>query len=225
MYVIAQQAAQAAAQASTALPPFDLSPEWFKAMASAYVVPFAIRLAVALAVYLIGKAVARFVSKLVAKVLRKSKVDETLARFLQTVVYSMLLVVVIIAALERLGVQTTAAVAVLGAAGLAIGLALQGSLGNFASGVMIVFFKPYRVGDVINAAGQVGTVEDVGIFNTEIRTADNRTIIIPNGQITGGAIENITAQDTRRIDLVIGVGYGDDLRKAREVIEGVLAND
>jgi len=133
--------------------------------------------------------------------------------------------VVIIAALERLGVQTTAAVAILGAAGLAIGFALQGSLGNFASGVMIIIFRPYRIGDLVKLAGEVGIVEEIEVFNTIVVTPDNRTIIIPNGQVAAAPIENLSAKGQLRIDLVFGIGYGDDIRKAKEIMTEVVGND
>jgi len=200
-----------------------LSPENLKAMFDTYVVPFAINLVLAALVFFFGRIVARVIVRLVDKLLNRANVDESLRKFLGDVIYSALLVVVVIAALERLGVKTTAAVAVLGAAGLAIGLALQGSLGNFASGVMIVGFRPYSVGDVVSVAGLTGKVEAVKIFNTVLMTPDNRRIIVPNGSITSGPIENITAMPTRRIDLVFGIGYGDDIDKAREIINKVLA--
>jgi small conductance mechanosensitive channel len=201
---------------------FDFSIEYAKYLATEYVVPFAINLVIALLVFYIGRAVAKGLVRLLGKAFKKANLDESLSKFLQDLAYAVLLMVVIIAALERLGVKTTAAVAVLGAAGLAIGLALQGSLGNFASGVLIVFFKPYKVGDFVNVAGKGGTVEAVKIFNTILTTPDNVEIIIPNGQITAGVIENFSAKETRRIDLVIGVGYDDDLKKAKETIEKVL---
>ncbi len=202
--------------------PFELSVEYFQFLATTYVVPFAINLVIAAIVFIVGRVAARAVVKFLDKVLVRARLDESLRKFLTDLTYAMLLMVVVIAALDRLGVKTTAAVAVLGAAGLAVGLALQGSLGNFASGVLIVLFKPYKVGDFVSVAGKMGTVEVVKIFNTILTTPDNVEIIIPNGQITGGVIENFSARDTRRIDLVIGVSYGDDLKKAREVLESVV---
>jgi small conductance mechanosensitive channel len=205
--------------------PEFLSVEYLQALATEYLVPFVINMALALVVFVVGRIVARAVVRLIDRLMERSKVDASLRKFLGSLSYALLLVIVVIATLERLGVQTTAAVAVLGAAGLAIGLALQGSLGNFASGVMLIVFKPFRVGDVVQVAGQIGTVNAIDIFNTEITTADNRKIIVPNGQVTGGIIENITAHDTRRIDMVFGVGYGDDIEKARKLILGVLQAD
>ena len=129
----------------------------------------------------------------------------------------------ILAAVGQLGVQTTSFIAVLGAAGFAVGLALQGSLGNFASGVLIMIFRPFKSGDFVEAGGTMGIVEAIQIFTTTLRTGDNKTIIVPNGQITSGTITNYSAKDTRRVDLVIGVSYGDDLDKVRRVIEEVIA--
>jgi small conductance mechanosensitive channel len=201
---------------------FELSVDYAKYLVTEYAVPFGINLVIALLVFYIGRAVAKGLVRLLGKAFARADLDESLSKFVQDLAYAVLLMVVIIAALDRLGVKTTAAVAVLGAAGLAIGLALQGSLGNFASGVLIVFFKPYKVGDYVNVAGKGGTVEAVKIFNTILNTPDNVEVIIPNGQITAGVIENFSAKENRRIDLVIGVGYDDDLKKAKETIENVL---
>jgi len=155
----------------------------------------------------------------------KADVDETLISFVGNLTYIVLLIFVIIAALNQLGVQTTSFIAIIGAAGLAIGLALQGSLANFAAGVLMIIFHPFKVGDYIEAAGVAGVVEEIQIFTTQLKTPDNKTIIIPNASVTGGSITNYSAKDTRRVDLVIGVGYGDDLKRVREVLEEVLAKD
>jgi len=155
----------------------------------------------------------------------KADVDETLISFVGNLTYIALLIFVIIAALNQLGVQTTSFIAIIGAAGLAIGLALQGSLANFAAGVLMIIFHPFKVGDYIEAAGVAGVVEEIQIFTTQLKTPDNKTIIIPNASVTGGSITNYSAKDTRRVDLVIGVGYGDDLKRVREVLEEVLAKD
>lgn len=190
-----------------------------------YVLPFAINAAVALVVFIVGRWIAKSLTRLFERLI-SNRVDESLGRFLGSVVYALLLLVVVIASLERLGVKTTAAVAVLGAMGLAIGFALQGSLGNFAAGVMLVIFKPFRVGDLVNlAGGQIGTVEAIQIFTTTVITPDNRQISIPNGQVTTGVIENLSIRGTRRLDLVFGVSYADDLDKVKQVIEGVLRAD
>jgi small conductance mechanosensitive channel len=146
-----------------------------------------------------------------------------LTGFVRNLTYMGLLTFVILAAVGQLGVQTTSFIAVLGAAGFAVGLALQGSLGNFASGVLIMIFRPFKSGDFVEAGGTMGIVEAIQIFTTTLRTGDNKTIIVPNGQITSGTITNYSAKDTRRVDLVIGVSYGDDLDKVRRVIEEVIA--
>lgn len=205
--------------------PKFLSTEYFEGLANQYLVPFAINIAIALVVFVVGRMIARGLVRLVDRLMERANVDASLRKFLRSLGYALLMMIVVIAALERLGVKTTAAIAVLGAAGLAVGLALQGSLGNFASGVMLIIFKPFRVGDFVVMAGQSGVVESIEIFNTVITTTDNRRIIIPNGQITSGVIENVTANDTRRVDMVFGIGYGDDIGKARDIIREVLAAD
>lgn len=187
---------------------------------------YAFSLIMAILVFLIGKWFAKKITALLVKVLRKVKgMDETLVKFLENIVYYVLMVVVILTALSELGVETTSFLAILGAAGLAIGLALQGSLGNFASGVMIILFKPFKVGDVVNAAGVTGSVQEVTIFNTIMITPDNQKVIVPNSSITGGSITNINANPTRRVDLVVGIGYEDDIKKAKEVLNSIVEAD
>lgn len=151
--------------------------------------------------------------------------EETLIRFLENIVYYALMIIVLLTALGKLGVETTSFLAILGAAGLAIGLALKDSLGNFASGVMIILFKPFKVGDTVTAGGVTGTVKEVGIFSSIFVTADNQKIIVPNGSITTGSITNVNAYETRRIDLVIGIGYKDDIKKAKEVLTNVATSN
>ena len=180
-------------------------------------------LIMALLIFLIGKWITNRIISVLGRILRKVKgMDETLIRFLENIVYYALIIVVILTALGKLGVETTSFLAILGAAGLAIGLALKDSLGNFASGVMIILFKPFKVGDSVTAGGATGTVKEVGIFSSIFTTPDNQKIIVPNGAITKGSITNINAYDTRRIDLVIGVDYKDDIRKAKEVLTTVI---
>jgi small conductance mechanosensitive channel len=176
----------------------------------------------ALLIFIIGRWIAKAVRGVIRKTMKSRGIDPMLANFLASILYAILLVAVIIAAVGQLGIQTTPLVAVLGAAGLAVGLALQNSLGNFASGVMLVFFRPFTKGDFVEAGGTSGTVMEVGIFNTVLNTPDNRRIIVPNGQITSDSITNYSAYDTRRIDLTIGVGYGDDLKLARDTIEKTI---
>lgn len=177
----------------------------------------------ALAVFVIGRWVARFVTGMVVRASRRARVDETLLGFLRNVVYLMLLIVVCIASLGCLGVDTTSASAILAAAGFAVGMALQGSLGNIASGVMLVVFKPFKVGDYVNLGGTGGTVVEIQMFSTVLLTPDNVRVIVPNGNITSGAISNYSAENKRRIDLVVGCGYNDDLKAVRQFLENTVA--
>ncbi len=203
----------------------ELSVRYFKHLANEYLVPFGINLVIAILVFYIGRAVARAIVRAIGKIGERANMDESLLKFLTDLAYALLLMIVIIAALERLGVKTTAAIAVLGAMGLAVGLAMQGSLGNFASGVMIILFKPYKVGDIVSVAGETGGVESIKVFNTVLVTPDNRQIMIPNGQITSGKIENLTVRGERRIDLEVGIGYDDDIKAAKQTLEQILAAD
>ncbi|MDH3915389.1 MAG: mechanosensitive ion channel [Chromatiales bacterium] len=184
---------------------------------------FGVRLLAALAIFIIGRWVARRLAGLIEQGMQRTDADTMLTGFVRNLTYMGLLTFVILAAVGQLGVQTTSFIAVLGAAGFAVGLALQGSLGNFASGVLIMIFRPFKSGDFVEAGGTMGIVEAIQIFTTTLRTGDNKTIIVPNGQITSGTITNYSAKDTRRVDLVIGVSYGDDLDKVRRVIEEVIA--
>ncbi|WP_018954055.1 mechanosensitive ion channel family protein [Thioalkalivibrio sulfidiphilus] len=190
-----------------------------------YAIPWSLRILVALLIWFIGKWIAGRITSVVKKVMAKTGMDAMLVQFLGNILYTLLLIAVIIAALDHLGLQTTSLLAIFGAAGLAVGLALKDSLSNFSSGVMLILFRPFKVGDFIEAAGTAGVVEEVRIFSTMIRSGDNRQIIIPNGQIYGGTIVNVSAKPTRRIDLVFGIGYGDDLKKAKQIIAEVIAAD
>jgi small conductance mechanosensitive channel len=190
-----------------------------------YLATYGFRIIAAVVILVVGRWVARLLSNLVKKGMVKANVDETLAGFTQHLCYIALLVFVVIAALEKLGVRMTSFVVVVGAAGLAIGFALQGSLSNFAAGVMLIIFKPFKAGDYVEAGGKAGTVEEIQIFNTILKSPDNVRIIIPNGQVTAGNIMNYTVNGTRRIDLVVGVSYEDDLKKAQQVIEKVISGD
>lgn len=179
----------------------------------------------AILILVAGRWVAKLLSSMLSKTLTKAKVDPTLVPFIDNLSYTAMLVFVVIAALAAVGVQTASLVAVLGAAGLAVGLALQGSLANFASGVLILVFKPFRVGDFVEISGVKGKVQAIHVFNTVLNSPDNIRIVVPNGQVTGGNILNFTVNGTRRVDLVASVSYDDDLKKARRVIESVLAAD
>ena len=159
------------------------------------------------------------------KTLRKSRVDDTLVSFVSSLTYAVLLCIVVIAALGKLGFQTTSLVAILGAAGLAVALSLQGSLANFASGVLMIIFRPFKVGDFIEGAGVSGTVEAISIFTTELKSGDNKKIIVPNSKLTGDTITNFSAKEVRRIDMVVAAGYGDDLDKVKGVLRNILDQD
>jgi len=186
---------------------------------------FGLKVVAAIAIFFIGKWIARRLGNVVTRLLEKGTGDPMLTRFIGNLVYFGLLTFVILAAVAQVGVQTTSFIAVLGAAGFAVGLALQGSLGNFAAGVLLLTFRPFRTGDFIEGAGIAGIVEEVQIFTTKLRTGDNKTIIIPNGQLTSGTITNYSAKTERRVDLVFGVGYGDDLDKVKAVIAEELSKD
>lgn len=186
---------------------------------------FGLQIIAAIAVFIIGRWLARRIAGLVERGLKRAGTDATLVGFFRNIAYFGLLIMVVIAAVGQLGVQTTSFIAILGAAGLAIGLALQGSLANFAAGVLMIIFRPFKSGDFIDAAGTAGTVEEIQLFTTKMRTPDNKTIIIPNAQITSGTITNFSARDTRRLDLVFGVSYGDDLDQVKRVIHEVLAGE
>lgn len=180
---------------------------------------------IALIILVIGRFVSRWLAGALRKALRKAKVEDTLVSFAGNVGYVLMMILVVIAALNQLGFHTTSFIAILGAAGLAVGLALQGSLANFAAGIMLILFHPFKVGDFIEASGTMGTVEEIDIFTTTLKTPDNRMIIVPNNQVTAGNITNFTARDTRRIDLVVGVSYDDDLNKVQSVLESILTAD
>ena len=183
------------------------------------------RIISALLIFLVGRWIAQRIAGGVAKATEKANVDATLTRFLRSVVYMALLVMVLMAAAQTLQIPITSFFAVLGAAGLAVGLALKDSLSNFSSGVMLVFFRPFKVGDYVEAGGVAGTVDTISIFNTIMRTPDNRVITVPNSQIYGGTITNFSAMDTRRIDLVFGVSYNDNVHLAKEIMQSVVEAD
>jgi small conductance mechanosensitive channel len=186
-------------------------------------ISYTISFIMALLIFFIGKWIVNKIVRILGKVLRKiNGIDLTLVKFLENITYYALITVVIIAALNKLGIATTSFLAILGAAGLAIGLALKDSLGNFASGVMIVIFKPFKVGDTVIAGGITGTVTEVSIFNTVFLTADNQKIIVPNSKITSSSITNVNAKDTRRIDIIVGISYEDNIKQAKEVLEKVV---
>lgn len=184
-----------------------------------------INIAVAIAILVGGIWIAKRIKGYISSTMQKREVDALLASFTSNIAYVAMVAFVIIAALGQLGIQTTSFVAIIGAAGLAIGLSLQGSLANFASGVMIIAFRPFKVGDFIEAGGVAGVVEGIQIFSTQMRTGDNKAVIIPNSNITGGNITNYSAKDTRRVDLVFGIGYDDDIKKAKDILIELADSD
>ena len=188
-------------------------------------VDFAINLVTAIIIFIVGRIVARLLVGGLRKVMQRQEVDKTLETFVCNLAGMTLLVFVIIASISALGIQTASFIAVLGAAGLAVGLALPGSLSNFAAGVLIVLFRPYKVGDWVEAAGISGSVEEVQILTTVLKTGDNKRVIVPNSQIMDAVITNYSANDTRRVDMVVGVSYSVDLDKGRETIEQLIAAD
>ncbi len=178
-----------------------------------------------LVTFFIGKWLAQLATTIVRKTMEAKSFDQTVVSFLSNVLYAMLMVIVLLMAGARLNIETTSVIAVLGAGTLAIGLALQSSLSNFAAGVMLIIFRHFRVGDFVEAGGVTGIVEEIKIFDTALRTPDNKAIIVPNGQIIGGPITNYSAKDTRRMDLVVGVSYDDDIRKVKAVLTEIVASD
>lgn len=187
-----------------------------------YLIPWGIRIVTALLILIIGRMLARFAVNAFKRIMRRIHTDEMLINFLANILYTLLLIVVVMASLEKLGVKTTSALAVLGAAGLAIGLSLQSSLSNFASGVMLIIFRPFKVGDFVEAGGISGVIEEITVFSTKMRTGDNREVIVPNGKIYGDTIVNYSARDTRRIDMVFGIGYDDNIQQARDIMNNIL---
>ncbi len=190
-----------------------------------YAISYGIKILFALAILILGTWIAKIITKSVVKVMTTQKLDATLVKFLSGLVKAILYIFVIIAAIDKAGIESTSFVAILGAAGLAVGFALQGSLSNFASGVMLIIFKPVKVGDYIEAAGVSGSVEEIGIFVTTLTTPDNKVIYVPNSQMGGGIITNYSIKDTRRVDMEFGIGYSDDIDKARSVILEILSSD
>lgn len=179
----------------------------------------------ALATLVVGWIVAKILTAILRRVMQKAHVEKTLVGFATNLTFALLMTLVILSAIQKLGVPTTSFIAVIGAAGLAIGFALQGSLANFAAGVMLILFRPFKAGDYVEAGGVSGAVEQIQIFATMLKTPDNKRVIVPNSEITGGTITNYSANDTRRVDLVFGIGYGEDIKKAKDVLDDILARD
>ncbi len=190
-----------------------------------YLIPWGINIVTALIVFVVGRWIAGIVVKVIKNLLIRAKMDAILVNFLGSIMKTLLTLVVVVAALEQLGVNTTSLIALIGAAGIAVGLAMKDSLQNFAAGVMLIVFRPFDLGHYVEAGGTAGTVEKISMFSTTLKTPDNREVIVPNGAIYGGTITNFSARATRRVDMVFGIGYGDDIKKAKEIIQQVIAAD
>jgi small conductance mechanosensitive channel len=204
---------------------FDFDPQEVSGLVDTYVIPWSINIVMALIIYVIGRIIVKILVNLFGKVMARSKYDDMLVDFVKAILNAILMLFVIVASLDRLGVDTTSLVAILGAAGLAIGLSLQGSLQNFAAGVMLLVFRPFKAGDFVEAGGTAGVVKSISIFTTIMTTPDNKEIIVPNGSIYGGNITNFSAKPTRRVDMVIGISYDSDLRKAKAILNEMVAAD
>lgn len=190
-----------------------------------YISVYGLKVIGSILIFYIGKKVASWLTNFTKKAMQKAKMDETIVKFLGNVIYGGLLLFIILAALSNLGVNTTSFIAVLGAAGLAVGLAFQGTLSNVGAGVLLIFFRPFSVGDFIQAAGESGMVEEINLFSVLLKTGDNKQIIIPNSAIIGGNITNFSAKDTRRVDFTFGIGYDDDLKLAKSTLEEIVKSD
>lgn len=199
---------------------FDQGAEWMP-----WLIDSAINLAIGLVIFFVGKFIASKVAGWCENRLLKSSVDKAVAGFASSILYALMFAGVVLMALGQIGVETTSFIAILGAAGLAVGLALQGSLSNFASGVLIILLRPFRSGDFVDAGGQMGTVNRIELFHTHLKTPDNRVIIVPNSSIMNGSIVNFSRESTRRLDLVIGISYDADIRLAKQIMEEIVNAD
>ena len=199
--------------------------EFFEKLHEWRVLEFAIKVLAAIVIFIVGRWIAKMVRNVVKKMLTNRKADEAIVSFVSNLVYILLMVFICIAVLAKVGIQTGSFIAVIGAAGLAIGLALQGSLANFAAGFLLILFKPIKVGDYIEGAGTSGFVEAIHVFTTQLKTPDNKVVIIPNAKLTGDNITNFSAKDTRRVDFVFGVSYSDDLQKVKQVLQSIISAD
>ncbi|WP_299073497.1 mechanosensitive ion channel domain-containing protein [uncultured Paraglaciecola sp.] len=190
-----------------------------------YIIPWGINIVLAIAIYIIGKIVVGILVNVLGNIMSRSKYEDMLIDFVKAIASAVLMLFVIIAALDQLGVDTTSLAAIFAAAGLAIGLSLRGSLQNFAAGVMLLVFKPFKAGDFIEAGGATGVVKSISIFTTVMTTGDNKEVIVPNGGIYDGNIINYSAKETRRVDMVVGIGYDSDLKKAKNILNEMIAAD
>ncbi|PID26733.1 MAG: mechanosensitive ion channel protein [Candidatus Cloacimonadota bacterium] len=190
-----------------------------------YIEQYALPLLLAIVIFIVGKFVARIISNFVGRIMEKKKMDTIIVQFVKKLVYIVLLIIVIMAALEKMSVNTTSFAAIIASAGLAVGLALQGSLSNFASGILLIILRPFKVGHFVEIGGEKGTVEEIHIFSTQIKSPDNKEILIPNGKVISGNIVNYSVKPVRRVDLLIGVSYEDDLKKVRKILTEVIEAD
>ena len=186
---------------------------------------YGLKLLAAIAIFIIGKMIVKSITRVVTRLMQKAEVDATLTSFVSSTINMLLMIVVILASVSELGVQTTSFVAILGAAGLAIGLALQGTLSNIGAAVLIIVFRPFKIGDFIEAGGATGTVDEINMFSTTISPLDNRLVIVPNASIISGNITNYSTKENRRVDLTFGIGYDDDLRLAKSVLMEIIEAD
>jgi small conductance mechanosensitive channel len=204
---------------------FEFDSEKLSGMIDIYVIPWGINIVMAVLIYIVGKIVVSVLLNVFGKVMARSKYDDMLIDFIKAILNAVLMLFVIVASLDKLGVDTTSLVAILGAAGLAIGLSLQGSLQNFAAGVMLLVFRPFKAGDFVEAGDAMGVIKSISIFTTVMTTGDNKEVIVPNGRIYSGNITNYSAKETRRIDMVVGIGYDADLKHAKDVLSELIAAD
>lgn len=202
----------------------QLSSENIQGFIDAYLIPWGISGVQALIVFIVGRWLAKRLVSFSGKAMTRSKMDVMLVEFVESMLYWLLLLIVVVATLSQLGVDTTSMIALLGAAGLAVGLALKDTMSNFAAGVLLLIFRPFKVGDFITAAGVSGSIEKMHIFTTTMLTTDNKENIVPNSAIYGGVITNFSARDTRRVDMTFGISYGDDIKKAKDVMMSVISS-
>ena len=179
----------------------------------------------AIAIYIVGKLFAKLIRRIVTKAMQKSEIDPLVVGFTRNIAYIFSMIFVVVAALSQLGLQTTSFIAILGAAGLAVGLALKDSLANFAAGFLLIITRPFKVGDVVEVNGETGKVSVIQILTTTLRTADNKVVIVPNGNLIADSITNYTAEKTRRVDLTVGVSYDADLKQVRNILEEIAVED
>jgi small conductance mechanosensitive channel len=199
--------------------------EYVRTTAETYLLPLGLRILIAICVFFVGRSVARAMIRAFDRAMETSKLDASLRKFLHDVIYAVMLVAIVIASLDVVGIETTAVIAVLGAAGLAIGLALQGSLSNFAAGVMLIVLRPYKITDLVVLGKYVGRVEAIKVFHTILVTPDHREVVIPNGQIITAPIENLTVLGRRRVDLIVNVTESPDLARVKSLLEGAVLGD